>query len=65
MEEEGEKAGRRCSKLLKNIGTCVWGAPATPMAGGENSREAAGFQGAESQCEISALRLPLTNARLT
>lgn len=34
MEEEGEKAGRRCSKILINIGTCVWGAATTPIAAG-------------------------------
>lgn len=27
MEEEGEEAGRRCGKILTNVGTCVWEAP--------------------------------------
>lgn len=55
MEEE--EAGRRCSKILINIGTCVWGAP-TRL--GEKSQEADFSRvsvGPWLWCEISALRL--------
>lgn len=60
MEEEGEKAGRRCSKILINIGTCVWGAATMPIAaGGEVSGSSPWLS-----CEILALGLSLANVHL-
>lgn len=46
MEEEGEEAGRRCGKILINVGTCVWGAP-TML--GEEAPEEDVYWGAQSQ----------------
>ena len=69
MEEEGEEAGRRWSEILINIGTCVWGAPTTPMAAGGEVPGRSYFSGSGEPARAAGsrvrFRLPLTNARLT
>lgn len=51
--ERAEEEGKRCSELLINTGTCVWGAPTM-----QKSWEADGWGGAGSQCENPALASP-------
>lgn len=52
MEEE--EAGRRCSKILINIGTCVWGAPTRLRKKSQEADFSRVSVGPWLWCEISA-----------